>query len=118
MMGGEVTGGQPMIDVPSEYADLTNPFADDADAIVQGETVYAQCAGCHGANGEGTAISDPPPTAFNLDQSAWSDGYLFWRLREGGASGPSGSIMPAYPESSLSDDQVWQVISYLCSLEP
>ena len=117
-MGGAEMGGQPVLDVPAEYADLTNPFADDAEAIAQGEVVYAQCAGCHGSNGEGTQISDPPPTAFDVDQSNWSDGYLFWRLREGGASGPSGSIMPAYPESSLSDDQVWQVISYLRSLEP
>ena len=116
---GTVTiSGEPPEDtnpIPEEYRDLVNPFpADDPDALAAGEVVWAQCSGCHGAEGQGNeAIS---ATAFNGDNSAYADDYLFWRLRTGGATGPAGSIMPAYSEDQLSDTELWQVITYLRSL--
>ena len=84
--------------------------------MAAGETVWAQCAGCHGIEGEGGPSFTPPATAFNGDNSGYADDYLFWRIRTGGATGPAGSIMGPYPESQLPDDQLWQVISYLRSL--
>lgn len=99
--------------VPAEFADLSNPFDGDADAIAAGAMMYPQCAACHGATGEGSMAFMPPATDFTINQSAWTDGYLFWRVRTGAMSGPDGSVMTAYPESALSDDQLWQVISYV-----
>ena len=101
--------------IPEEYRDLVNPFAaDDADALAAGEVVWAQCSGCHGAQGQGNEAINA--TAFNGDNSAYADDYLFWRLRTGGATGPAGSIMPAYSEEQLGDTELWQVITYLRSL--
>lgn len=115
---GSVTFGdaaEPENPVPEPFRDTTNPFAGDADAVAAGETIWGQCAGCHGTSGEG---SGPPINgpAFDGDTSSYADDYLFWRIRTGGATGPDGSLMPAYPESQLSDDEVWQVITYLRSL--
>lgn len=109
---------EPENPVPEPYRDLSNPFAaDDAEALAAGEQVWAQCAGCHGAAGEGNdAFGDPKPTAFNGGTAGYADDHLFWRIRTGAMSGPEGSIMPAYSAEQLSDDQVWQVITYLRSL--
>ena len=111
-------GGEPEPDpnpIPEEYRGITNPSpADDASALEGGQTIWAQCGGCHGMNGEGNPAIQA--TAFNGDNSGYQDDYLFWRLRTGGETGPAGSIMPAYSEEQLSDDELWQVITYLRSL--
>jgi len=116
--GGGAPGGSEagMGAVPEEYRELVNPFADDLEAAAAlGEAEYVNCVGCHGAEGvSGTGLM-PPATAFNVDQSEWSDGYLFWRIKEGGAGGPAGTSMPAFG-SFMSDDQMWQLVSYIRSL--
>lgn len=112
---GNTPEPEPENPVPAPFTDLTNPFDGDADAVAAGETVYGQCAGCHGSMGEGSDIFMPPaPSAGTIN--GLQDDYLFWRIRTGGMTGPDGSAMPAYPEDQLSDDEVWQVISYFRSL--
>lgn len=102
--------------VPAEFADLSNPFDGDADAASAGQAIYdGTCASCHGADGTGGPQFSPAATDFTIDQSAWTDGRLFWRIRTGAASGPTGSIMPAY-DSTQSEDETWQVITYLRTL--
>ncbi len=104
--------------VPEEFRDLTSPYAAyDTEALAAGEALWVQCGSCHGPMGEGNQnFPDPKPTAFNGNNSGYSDGYLFWRLRTGGMTGPEGSIMPAYSPEQMSDDQIWQVLTYLRSL--
>ena len=41
-----------------------------------------------------------------------SDGYLFWRVSEGGAMPPFNSAMLAW-KGTLSEEEIWQVISYV-----
>jgi mono/diheme cytochrome c family protein len=41
-----------------------------------------------------------------------SDGYLFWRVSEGGMMAPFNSAMPAW-KTTLSEEQRWHVISYV-----
>ena len=102
--------------VPAEFADLSNPFNGDADARTAGQAIYDMaCAVCHGADGTGGPQFNPAASDFTIDQSVWTDGYLFWRVRSGPEGGPSGSIMPAY-SGSQSEDQSWQVITYIRSL--
>lgn len=106
---------------PPQYQDLNNPSADDTGAAAQGEDVFAaNCASCHGENaqGEGPAAAalDPQPANLAENQTALSDGYLFWRIAEGGAMDPFTSQMPAW-EGTLSEDQIWQVIAYLRTLD-
>ncbi|MCA9525035.1 MAG: Rieske 2Fe-2S domain-containing protein [Myxococcales bacterium] len=102
--------------IPPEFADLVNPFAGDPAAVSAGEALYQQCVACHGAAGEGSELFMPPASAFNVDQSEWTDGYLFWRIRTGADGGPPFSVMVAYP--NLSDDETWQLVTFLRSLAP
>ena len=110
------------IEPPAEYADLTNPFVDDQEAVEAGEVIYkANCAACHGAEGAGDGPAaealDPKPS--NLADvhmmEELSDGYLFWRVSEGGAFEPFNSGMPAWKQI-LSEDEHWQVISFIRAL--
>ncbi|MGB3713137.1 MAG: hypothetical protein WA996_01790, partial [Candidatus Promineifilaceae bacterium] len=60
---------------------------------------------------------DPKPA--NLSDSEMmhdlSDGYLFWRVSKGGYLEPFNSHMPPW-ESWLTEEQRWQVISYVRTL--
>jgi mono/diheme cytochrome c family protein len=104
---------------PAEYAGLNNPLAEDADAEETGKGIYnVNCASCHGELGMGDGPAsqylDPQPKALAKD-GVLSDGYLFWRISEGGAIASFKSAMPAW-KSSLSEQQIWQVITYLRTL--
>lgn len=107
------------IDPPAEYASLTNPFDGDNQAITAGMAVYeTNCASCHGAQGFGdgpaAAALEPKPASLAdaemMDEL--SDGYLFWRVNEGGLFDPFNSVMPAW-KNALSEDEIWQVLSYI-----
>lgn len=110
--GGEGGGGDDS--VPAEFRDLTNPLAGDADAEAAGQTLYTgTCDVCHQADGTG-GLFDPPSTDFTIDQSAWSDGYLFWRISAGPDGGPDGTTMPAY-DGQYDENQIWQLVTYIRS---
>jgi len=99
--------------VPSAPAGLlASPQARQA-----GGAIYAaNCAICHGSNGDGHGERregmNPPPA--NLRLPPWSDaksaGKAFLAIR----SGVRGTAMPAWP--SLTDQQIWSVIAYIVSL--
>jgi cytochrome c553 len=111
------------VDAPHEYDDLSNPFGDDdQESIEAGDAIYeTNCATCHGPNGEGNGPGaeglDPKPAsladAHMMEEL--SDGYLFWRVSEGGAHDPFNSAMPAWKDV-LSENERWQVISFVRSL--
>ncbi len=109
-------------EVPSAYEGLMNPVANNPDAIATGADLYATtCASCHGDKGMGDgsagAAFDPKPTSF-ADAAMladMSDGYIFWRITEGGSMEPFNSTMPPWG-STLSEDQLWQLVSYLRTL--
>jgi len=107
------------INAPSEYANLTNPFAGDHEATEAGAEIYdVNCATCHGPEGKGdgpaAAGLDPQPAsladAHMMEEM--NDGALYWRVSEGGMMDPFNSVMPAWKET-LSDDEIWQVITYI-----
>lgn len=107
------------VEVPAEYASLTNPVAGDAAAIAAGKDLYnVNCASCHGESGKGDGVAasglDPAPANFAvvLKEADTTDGLLFYRVAEGAKGGPQGSSMPAW-KGILTDDQIWQVISYI-----
>jgi cytochrome c oxidase cbb3-type subunit 2 len=94
---------------PASARSRPNPFAGQPDAIAAGRKLYVQhCAQCHGADARGLeravdlhldAVKNAPP------------GVLFWaiqngRLRKG---------MPSW--SSLPDERLWQLVSYLQTLK-
>ncbi len=101
--------------VATEYAGLTNPLG--ADAATQGAEVFqTNCEMCHGSQGHGDGPAgqalDPRPRNLAELQTKASDDFLFWRIREG----KPGTPMVAW-KGILTDEQIWQVISFIRTLK-
>lgn len=108
-------------EVPARYRDLINPLMGDTEALVRGREAYqALCSQCHGVDGRGDGSEavgfNPGPGDLTRNEiDSLSDGYLFWRVAEGGAIDPFNSLMPAWG-SLLSDTEIWELISYMRDL--
>jgi mono/diheme cytochrome c family protein len=77
-------------------------------AVVAGQRLYDQgCAGCHAAAGQG---SDRAPALTGRLAHGSEDGDVFHSIREG----VPGTAMT--PHRELSDQQTWQLVSYIKSL--
>jgi alcohol dehydrogenase (cytochrome c) len=93
----------------AQQSDTTrNPLGDDPAAVAAGQRLYDQtCQSCHAPAGRG----DRGPA---LDGGRFThgneDGDLFHTIREG----VQGTQMP--PFRRLTDQQVWQLVSYIRSL--
>ena len=108
-------------ELPEEYASLANPYAGDSDAETEGENLYqADCSSCHGPAGRGDGPAagglDPKPQNLAENQGFLSDAYLYWRISEGGLMEPFYSVMPSWA-GILNEEQIWQIISFLRTLE-
>ncbi len=102
----------PPKEVPTPYAGLKNPFSwNDAAAQEAGKGLYQlSCLGCHGINGDSIAESDFSAVDYPQSLEDRADFYL-WILSEGRLS----EGMPPF-KSTLSEEQLWQVLTYLWSL--
>lgn len=86
-----------------------NPLANDANAAVDGRRLYGQaCQACHGGNAAGSERG--PALASGVFKHGAKDGELFLNIRNGIA----GTKMPAFGKLEIT--QVWQIVSYLRSL--
>jgi len=86
----------------------TNPLAGSPAAVAAGEKLYRQtCQACHGGQARGDR---GPALATNNFAHGNDDADLFRNIR----SGISGSAMPSF--SKLTNDQTWQLVSYIRSL--
>lgn len=101
---------------PARYRNLHNPMRDSLEAALVGQTLYQQhCADCHGndGRGDGPLAAGMSPAASSFYQIGEpTDGYLFWRIREGGGVAPFDSDMPAYKDQ-MEDSRVWEIVSYV-----
>ncbi len=95
-------------EAPESARALKNPFEGDKRAEAAGRKLFLRhCAECHGRDGQGIGkAADLHSAEF---QSA-PPGALFWSIRNGRL--PKG--MPAW--SSLPDQQIWQLVTYLKTL--
>jgi len=101
--------------VPAEFADKTNPFG--LDATGAGATLFkTNCETCHGPQGHGDgpagAALDPAPKNLAELQARAGDDYLFWGI----STGKQGTSMIAW-RGVLSDEQIWQVVSFIRTLK-
>jgi mono/diheme cytochrome c family protein len=95
--------------VPVQDHGKVNPLQGEKEAAVAGEFLFAEhCASCHGKNAEGKK-KKPSLRSLRVQQAA-TDGDLHWLL----VNGNMGKGMPSW--AKLPDPQLWQLISYVKSL--
>jgi mono/diheme cytochrome c family protein len=102
---------------PADFANAKNPFEGNADAVKAGSDVFtANCVSCHGADAKGdgpaAASLDPKPANLQVVAKGASEQFMHWVVTEGGAAAGLSSSMPSF-KGGLSDDQIWQVVTYL-----
>jgi glucose/arabinose dehydrogenase/cytochrome c5 len=96
-------------DAPAAAAATKNPVAGQAAAIAAGRSLYAtDCASCHGVSAQGNG-NVPALASAQVKQA--SAGAVFWFITQGSIA----NGMPAW--GSLSEQQRWQLVSYLQSLD-
>ena len=114
--GGEPEAPATLAPVPAEYAGKTNPLG--ADAAADGAKVFqVNCEPCHGPKGHGDgpagAALDPKPKNLGVIQQMAGDDFLFWRV----ATGSPGTSMAPW-QGILTEDQIWQVVAFVRTLQP
>ena len=102
---------------------VTNPYPSTPDLIEQGKKLFegkAFCRACHGADGKGLGKDIEPgslkgPLPRNFTDKAWqaarTDGELFWILK----NGSPGTDMAPFIPLVLTEEEAWQVLSYVRS---
>ncbi len=111
----QALAGKGVWKAPAWADTLKNPFADNAQAIQAGQKIYAQlCAICHGNSGKGDGVAgmalNPRPADLTSEQvQKQSDGAIYWKITTGRPP------MASY-QASLTDEQRWQLVSYIRSL--
>jgi mono/diheme cytochrome c family protein len=111
--------------VPADQLDsvrsLLNPFIANGDMLEKGKGLYegkAFCAACHGRDGRGLGqdlgLKGLLPRNFTDPQwqAARTDGELFWILQHGSPGTDMASFVPLV----LSEDEAWQVLLDLRSM--
>jgi mono/diheme cytochrome c family protein len=103
--------------IPLEAGRKKNPLPETDEVLSQGQQVFlGSCAFCHGPGGRGdTHIGrNMYPPAMDLTSSHvqhWSDGELFWIIRNGVRL----TGMPSW-QSSISEDDTWKLARFIHKL--
>jgi cytochrome c553 len=89
--GGGGGGGTERQAPPAEFANATNPFEGNADAVTQGQQLYtSNCVGCHGAEGAGDGAAgaslDPKPANLQNTAKETDPAYQHCVITKGGAA--------------------------------
>jgi putative heme-binding domain-containing protein len=99
--------GQPP--TPATTTQTRNPFAGDSKAITPGAVLFRQeCMFCHGVAARG-GMRGP-----DLTTGSWNHGGADTDLFETISRGIPGTAMPA---NKLTEDEIWQVVTYLRTLQ-
>lgn len=109
---------QEVWEVPDEARALENPVPLTDEALAAGEQAYAaRCASCHGDTGKGdgkaTRFIKPAPADISTTEARdrMTDGEMFYKITEGKKP------MPGMART-LNDEERWQVVHYLRTLQP
>jgi cytochrome c oxidase cbb3-type subunit III len=94
---------------PTRVAATRNPFTGDQKAITQGAVLFREsCVFCHGVSARG-GMRGP-----DLTTGTWSHGGSDAELAATITGGVPGTAMPPNPTT---EDETWQVVAYLRTLE-
>jgi putative heme-binding domain-containing protein len=94
---------------PTATEAARNPFAGDSKAITQGAVLFRQeCVFCHGVGAQG-GMRGP-----DLTTGMWSHGGSDADLAGTIGTGVPGTAMPP---NKLTADEIWQIVTYLRSLQ-
>ena len=109
LFAGSVGDGTWKTKVPEKERGRDNPYDSQANAIAAGAKLFRQnCASCHG--GEASGKQNRPNLHSDRIRSA-TPGELEWLLKNGSMK----NGMPSW--SRLPEQQRWQIVSYLKSLQ-
>ena len=98
-----------MTHVPEKARTRQNPYDSEANAVTAGAKLFRQnCSNCHGS--EATGQQNRPNLHSERIRSA-TPGELEWLLKNGSMK----NGMPSW--SRLPEQQRWQIVSYLKSLQ-
>jgi len=97
--------------------ELKNPLPTNQDTIVSGADLYMNhCAGCHGVPSNKDSVFansfNPPVPVFFKDAPDMSENQNFYIIQHG----IRWTGMPAWG-STLSDTQIWQLVTFLSNIE-
>lgn len=100
--------------VPEPYRAMQSPFAPaDAAAVAAGQQIAEQrCIACHAADFKGRQLGSVRSADLTQSATTRSEQFLLWAVSEG-----SGRGMPTW-KSELSEQERWQVVAFIKSLEP
>jgi glucose/arabinose dehydrogenase len=94
---------------PASAREVKNPYVGQAQAVLNGKSVYAtNCSACHGNTGQGAG--NVPPLTQGAVQTT-SDGEIFWYLTQGDVN----NGMPSW--AGMPEKQRWEVVAYVKSLK-
>lgn len=109
LLAASVGDGAWKAKVPEKDRIRANPYDSQAAAIAAGAKLFRQnCASCHGGEATGT---DKRPNLHSERIRAASPGELEWLLKNGSMK----NGMPSW--SKLPEQQRWQIVSFLKSLQ-
>lgn len=98
-----------LADAPAKAQTLVNPYASKPEAVQAGKKLFARhCASCHGVDARG---HEDAPSLYSPEVRNSTPGAKFWFLKNGNLRGG----MPAW--SKLPDQQLWQLVTFLESLQ-
>ena len=100
---------------PPEADQMFNPLINEMVAVQKGRELYVvYCRSCHGENGygdgaAGSALGQKPANFHDEKTRKQRQGSIFWKISNGNGN------MPPFKES-LTEEQRWQLVSYIRSL--
>lgn len=104
-------------EIPAEYKEMKNTFADDATLLRKGKMHYIKhCRICHGNVGEGNGPKAPSletgmRSLSSEEFQAQSDGVIYYQSFIGRDE------MPNYEETFPEEEDRWAVVNYMRSLK-